>query len=553
MQQAHKHIFATVLAVGLAFFFGLVVYPQVAFNQGEKGVPDVPTSLSGSAAVESIDLTWSAPETIGDGPVLGYNVYYSDDGARSFSSVDTESSETSYSLTGLTADVSYTIVVTAYNVTGESNDSSSIEETPLSASDPLAISSGPSATPSSTSVVVTWSTNNASSSLVNYGLLSDFYTHTDETDTSPLVTDHSVTISGLASCTAYWFQVYSNDAADSTVTSDGDEVKTTGCKGDSTMVTVDTRKVTTSTGATVEIDGSGRGITASAPAALKSDANLAISAARLEKEKVLGAISTPSGKTAAGDRVYSLTAYQNNAQKYEGSFDKSVTVSIEYTSEDIAGLDPETIKIYHYDDGSGWSELSNCSNDYDAGAGAGTVTCEADSFSIFGLFGEEPSESSGSSTVSSGYAGDSSYAQNNNSLSEEVTSGTTQEVADSQMTTETASMEVAMTENNTDMMTDEAENEMPQSTNSLTMDLWYGLRDTEVEILQTLLNKFGFTLSEVGPGSPGNETTFFGPLTKAALIKFQETYSSQILAPYGISKGTGYFGPFSRKVINSLK
>jgi hypothetical protein len=78
------------------------------------------------------------------------------------------------------------------------------------------------------------------------------------------------------------------------------------------------------------------------------------------------------------------------------SFDAPVEVTINYTNEDVVGIDISTLTIYHYEDGSGWRALSNCSvNQSDK-----TVTCETTSFSIFGLFGSE--QSSGGEVTSSG-------------------------------------------------------------------------------------------------------------------------------------------------------
>ena len=75
----------------------------------------------------------------------------------------------------------------------------------------------------------------------------------------------------------------------------------------------------------------------------------------------------------------------------------------------------------------------------------------------------------------------------------------------------------------------------------------------EVYLLQKFLNSHGFIVASTGPGSPGNETTTFSPALKAALIKFQEANAKAILGtPWGISKGTGIFGPATRKFINSI-
>ena len=50
----------------------------------------------------------------------------------------------------------------------------------------------------------------------------------------------------------------------------------------------------------------------------------------------------------------------------------------------------------------------------------------------------------------------------------------------------------------------------------------------------------------------GLVTGNFLSLTKAAVIRFQEKYAPEILAPLGLEKGTGYVGLMTRNKINSL-
>ncbi len=78
-----------------------------------------------------------------------------------------------------------------------------------------------------------------------------------------------------------------------------------------------------------------------------------------------------------------------------------------------------------------------------------------------------------------------------------------------------------------------------------------GVTDSEVTELQKYLNGHGFTVATSGAGSSGRETNYFGVLTKRALVVFQEAYAAEILAPLGLTSGTGIFGLATRQYINA--
>jgi hypothetical protein len=74
-----------------------------------------------------------------------------------------------------------------------------------------------------------------------------------------------------------------------------------------------------------------------------------------------------------------------------------------------------------------------------------------------------------------------------------------------------------------------------------TRDLTIRSQGEDVRALQEFLNAHGAPLASTGTGSPGSETTYFGPLTKAALAKYQATHA--------ISPPAGYFGPITRAAL----
>lgn len=84
-----------------------------------------------------------------------------------------------------------------------------------------------------------------------------------------------------------------------------------------------------------------------------------------------------------------------------------------------------------------------------------------------------------------------------------------------------------------------------------TRDLKLGDKGPDVKKLQQYLNQRGFIVAESGNGSPGQESELFGPGTKDALKRFQESYADILLKPYGLTEGTGFFGSVTRSFINS--
>jgi peptidoglycan hydrolase-like protein with peptidoglycan-binding domain len=92
----------------------------------------------------------------------------------------------------------------------------------------------------------------------------------------------------------------------------------------------------------------------------------------------------------------------------------------------------------------------------------------------------------------------------------------------------------------------------PATAAPFTRNLSVGDRGEDVRSLQRFLNARGHTIAAVGPGSPGNETEYYGERTRDALARFQEAYAEEILVPVGLERGTGFFGPGTARKVRSL-
>jgi hypothetical protein len=81
------------------------------------------------------------------------------------------------------------------------------------------------------------------------------------------------------------------------------------------------------------------------------------------------------------------------------------------------------------------------------------------------------------------------------------------------------------------------------TTYNFTRDLSLNMAGDDVRALQQFLNTHGFIVANTGPGSPGNESTFFGAKTYQALVKFQASVNLP---------SSGFFGPMTRTYIKGM-
>jgi hypothetical protein len=188
---------------GSGWDIGAYVYTQASVPSASLTSP-----LAGATVSSTITLSANASAT---SPASISSVQFLAGGSSIGTSTATSSSYTLSWNTASSTNGSTTLTVLAtdnYANTSTASITVNVENPP--------IISSISATPSTTTVLVTWTTNTSASSSVKYGLTTSYGS---SATSSTLVTSHSITLSGLTNGQAYHYQVLSTDAKGNTASS----------------------------------------------------------------------------------------------------------------------------------------------------------------------------------------------------------------------------------------------------------------------------------------------------------------------------------------------
>ncbi len=465
--------------------------------------PGLPTSLGATPSGTSVALSWTAPVSNGGSAITDYVIEYKTNAASTWTTFsDGTSTSTSATVTGLTGSTAYNFRISTVNANGTGN-ATSVNSTTTDGSAPTI--SAVASTPSSTSVAITWTTDEDSSSIVDYGLTNAYGTSTAEEDTSPRVSSHSVTINSLIACTTYSYRVKSNDSSSNLSTGSNNTFTTSGCTGNAEVVDENQDTIETATGGTVDLLSGSYGLSLNIPSGA-TDTDAIFQIKQLDSNDVISTTSTPASKSLISDYTYELKSL-SDVDEANTSFNEPITITLTYEDSDVSGVNESTLQIYRWN-GTAWSALSDCVVD----ANANTVTCTTSNFSLFGLFGGASSSGSRSGSVAT-----TSLRLNTNTCLPGQLFNTSTGLPCTANTTTALSVR----------------------------DLKLNMSGEDAKQLQKLLNANGYTISSTGPGSIGNETNKFGPLTQKALIRFQKANN--------IVPSAGYFGPKTRAVMKELK
>ncbi len=346
---------------------------------------------------------------------------------------------------------------------------------------------------------ISWTTDALSSSKVEFGLTTLYGSTTPEINTSPRVTDHTVTITGLVSCASYHYRVKSVNAALALASSSDRIFETNDCTGDAEIIENDFEEADVQATTTVMLDT----ITLVVPPDFSTTTTSAIfQVNKIDPVTFTATAGKPSGTDQVGTSVFHLVAIATTTATALTTFDTPITISLTYTANDIANILESSLTIYRYD-GNQWNALSSCTRD----TSLRTVTCQTNQFSDFALYGTAVQTSGSVILGASGFVNPGTGGLS-----------TTPVISQASSTIPT----------------------LTQTTSTFSRFLYRGVQGNDVSLLQSILFEMGSIYPE------GLITGYYGPLTYAAIKRYQCFYNI-VCEGDEVTTGWGVFGPLTRQ------
>jgi|GEM_PF-640865 len=171
--------------------------------------PGKPTSLTAMPSAERVALSWAAPDADGGASISDYKIEYKLHSANTWSIFSDDTSlTTTAEVAGLASGSDYDFRVSAINANGVGNGAVATSTTPDTQAP---IISSVAVVTTANNATISWTTDELSSSSVEYGLTADYGITTPLSDISPGTTSHTIILSSLSPCTTYHYRVISSD------------------------------------------------------------------------------------------------------------------------------------------------------------------------------------------------------------------------------------------------------------------------------------------------------------------------------------------------------
>lgn len=250
-----------------------------------------------------------------------------------------------------------------------------------------------SANPSDTSVSITWTTTQESSTQVEYGRVPEYGFITSESDTSPRVLSHTKNITNLTPCSRYFYRVKSRNAALSEKISGQQTFTTTGCVSE--IVSGSEKTIDPSVGGNISYTNNGSTVQLSAPSNFANESSTTLQINRLQPESIP---TPPPSRQLVQNFIYDFSAVSDDSTEIT-SFNEPLTLVISYGADVEKKYKESSLDLYLFNTSTQEWEAKGCVVD----AVANTITCTMPTFSTYGVFGEGNAD--GVASASSGPGG----------------------------------------------------------------------------------------------------------------------------------------------------
>jgi hypothetical protein len=375
-----------------------------------------------------------------------------------------------------------------------------------------------------TSNAILWNTDKNSTTRVAYDSVLDLRFSTLG-DSGGLQKSHAVHLQSLIPCTNYIYRAYSQNSVGGEGMSLVNRFATSGCLTPLLPAVHAESIVSALAKSTLTLLRDDRSISAALPSGLPDTAAVQING--LDPRSIESAAPLPTSQSRlVGKHLYRILVLKNPTASIF-AFDKPVMLTMRYLPEDTNDIVPGTLKIWRWT-GVDWTETSQCHTN----EAIREITCATNEISTFALFGTGSKLSlappSGSLVWITPPPNPPHNTQIINKLSE------TTPAAISPLSSAPQSLQKVLPQKTASAPKTSpapaASLDSAPAARSLTRDLYRGIKNSEVKLLQQFLISRKYL-------DAGGNTGFFDSTTETAIKKFQ---CDQEIICQGTTSTTGF-------------
>ena len=228
--------------------------------------------------------------------------------------------------------------------------------------------------------MINWTTDEAASTQIEYGLTMNYGNASLEKDNVSRVTSHSDNLTNLVACSRYYYRVRSLDVFGNEYLGSTRSLMTSGCLGGAAIKNTGQSTVSNSAGGSAALSGQ---LSVSLPSSFASS-TVDLQLNQLDGSVALVAAPIGASQRLVPDKIFDIKAFAD-ASSTISVLSEAGSIEMLYTSADIVNINEDSLSIYYWNSASStWDVLSGCVRN----KSLKKVTCAAPHFSVFALLGD---------------------------------------------------------------------------------------------------------------------------------------------------------------------